>query len=459
MPNAASSAAPRIDLLVTPLKNGIAEGRDAVIDALIRVQAPDAPDDMPERAPLELSLVLDRSGSMDGEPLAEAKRCAEMIVDHLGPKDRVAIVHFGSDIAVASPIGRVTDRSAVKRAIQAIECNGMTALHGGWLKGAEMIAERANRTAIARVLLLSDGCANEGLVEPHAIAEQAEALRKAGVSTSTYGVGRNFDERLMTLMASAGGGNAYYGKTAQDLMGSFREEFDLLSALCARDVRLRITPAAGVIVEVLNEHPRDGAAWRLPDLAYGGEAWAMLRLRIAAEQVAAFEGAPLADISVSAVDLDGARLAIEPTSFALPVRTAAAWDALEEDALVKSRLEEIEALALQNKAREAAERGDWNAVHCLIADAEQRFESNVFLSRSLSVARSIAETRDAQRLSKEVTYRASRGMRGLAAKSVKVDLSEAMERKLPRFLRRKLEEGVDDDSEAGKRRRRRRDAR
>ncbi len=445
-----AAVSPSIDLLATPLCNGMAEGRDAAIDILIRVQAPDAPADAPERSPLELSLVIDRSGSMSGEPLEEAKRCAEMIVDHLGPKDRVALVHFGSDVAVAAPAQAVTNRQTLKKAIKDIACNGMTALHGGWLTGAEMIAERSNATAIARILLLSDGCANEGLTEPEAIAAQADELRKAGVSTSTYGVGRGFDERLMTIMAASGGGNAYYGKTAQDLLGSFREEFDLLSALCARDVRLKLRPAAGVMIEVLNEYPREGAAWRLPDLAYEGEAWAIVRATIDAETVATPEGETLVEILAAAVDLEGRPINIDPVALTLPVRTPAAFDALEEDPLVKERLQEIEAVQLQKNARAAAERGDWVEVDSLIDMAAERFEGNDYLSQSIDIARGIAKSRDTEQLKKEVSYRASRRMTALYAKRPQRDFSAESERELPSFLRRKLEEGVSEREEKPK---------
>ena len=85
----------------------------------------------------------------------------------------------------------------------------------------------------------------------------------------------------MTAMARAGQGNAYYGQTAEDLMDPFREEFDLMSALCARGLRLALAPNEGVQVEIVNQYRTDvEGRIMLPDLAYDGEAWALLRLTV-----------------------------------------------------------------------------------------------------------------------------------------------------------------------------------
>jgi Ca-activated chloride channel family protein len=106
-------------------------------------------------------------------------------------------------------------------------------------------------------------------------------MADAGVGTSTYGLGQGFNEELMTAMARAGRGNAYYGQTAEDLMDPFREEFDLMSALCARRLRLAVAPARGVRVEILNQYRTDAEGrTMLLDLAYGGEAWAVMRLTV-----------------------------------------------------------------------------------------------------------------------------------------------------------------------------------
>ena len=89
-------------------------------------------------------------------------------------------------------------------------------------------------------------------------------LAAAGVTTSTLGLGRDFNEGLMTLIARAGRGRAYYGETAEDLMAPFREEFDLLNAIAGRKVSCLLKPVTGVTMEVLNPYPRDPPSPRNP---------------------------------------------------------------------------------------------------------------------------------------------------------------------------------------------------
>lgn len=433
-------------LLITPRKNALVEGEDAVVEALVRLQAPPAPAPEPEaaptRPPLDLAIVIDRSGSMSGHPLSEAKRCAAMIVDRLSPDDRIGVVDFGSDVAVTWASAPVTDREAVKAAIASIACDGMTALHGGWLKGAEMIAPRVAAGSISRVLLLSDGGANVGLSRSEEIAPQAAQLAAAGVSTSTYGLGAGFDERLMAELATAGGGRAYYGKTADDLMEPFEEEFDLMSATCARDVRLSISPSAGVIVEALNEYPRDGAAWRLPDLAFEGEVWMLVRATIAEEHVRALDGGVIFEATVKAADLDRRPLPIEPARLILEARPAAAVAALAEDAIVARRVGEIEAARIQREAREAAERNDWAAVDARLVECRALAADNAYIAGGLPSLEALARRRDRARFSKEAYFKAMKMRSRMASHVEAAEFDPDAELSRPAYVRRKPEEGA-----------------
>ena len=99
------------------------------------------------------------------------------------------------------------------------------------MAGAEQASINQRKADVSRVLLLSDGGANRGLTDPAKIAQACGRMAKAGVSTSTYGLGGGFNEELMSAMAEAGRGNAYYGATAADLKDPFEAEFDLLRAL------------------------------------------------------------------------------------------------------------------------------------------------------------------------------------------------------------------------------------
>jgi Ca-activated chloride channel family protein len=117
--------------------------------------------------------------------------------------------------------------------LEQIHPGGTTALHDGWLKGAELLAPLSNKDQMCRVILLSDGQANEGIVDQDQIAEQVRALANAGVTTTTVGIGVGFNEELMTAIANAGQGNAWYGQRAEDLAESFELLILIRLACCA----------------------------------------------------------------------------------------------------------------------------------------------------------------------------------------------------------------------------------
>ena len=274
---------------------------------------------------------------MAGQPLAEARRAAAFVVDGLAPQDRASLVVYDDSVRTLVPLAGMADKSILQRAIAGIDDGGSTNLHGGWIGGAETLAPATSAGIVSRVILLSDGCANHGLTEPEAIYAQCRELAAAGVTTSTYGLGRSFNEDLMIGMARAGQGNTYYGQTAEDLMDPFREELALLNALCARGLVLELQTAEGVRAEVLNGYTAVGdAGWQLPDLAYGGEAWALVRLTVPRRSASA-DPATLMSAGVRYLDLSGEPRALQPVTVALPAVAAGAYDALLEDDLVTRR--------------------------------------------------------------------------------------------------------------------------
>lgn len=397
-------------MITTARRPALLAGHDNELDALVRVQAPDAPADLPKRNPLHLALVIDRSGSMSGQPLDEAKRCAEFVLDGLQATDRLSLVVYDNQVQTLVPTMLLHDKEFARRAIRAIDSGGSTDLHGGWFQGAETLAPHTKENITSRVILLSDGCANHGLLDHDQIHAQCAEFARAGVSTSTYGLGHGFNEELMIGMARHGQGSSYYGQTADDLMDPFREEFELLNALCARRLRLEITPAAGVKAKMLNDYVADGSnAWLLPNLAFGGEAWAVIRLRVPSAVTAAdAEAAAIAlcSFSLRYTTLDGEPRAIQPMSLALPVLPASAFGAIAEDELVARRTDELEAAYLQTKARTAARRGDWAGVARSLKRAERIAANNPWVAESLNELRELAARKDEVMFAKESAFSA-----------------------------------------------------
>jgi Ca-activated chloride channel family protein len=443
-----------IDPEFVPHRAALLAGQDNTLDVVLRAKAPAAPNTQRERLPLNLAIVIDRSGSMSGRPLAEAKRCAAMIVDGLSAQDHASVVVYDNVVDVLVPSRPVDDKELFRRAIAAVESRGMTALHAGWLTGAEQAASKQNGQALSRVLLLSDGCANQGLCDTPSISRQCAEMADAGVGTSTYGLGQDFNEELMTAMARAGQGNAYYGQTAEDLMDPFREEFDLMSALCARRLRLALAPASGVRVEVVNQHRTDAEGRSLlPDLAYGGEAWAVLRLTVPRSVV---ETGGLADIhlltaSLAYADLDGQPGQSQPVHLRLPRLPATAFAAVAASELVAQRTAELRAAALQEEGHHAAQMGDWGRVEELLRELRALAEGNAWLTASVAQLEAYARRRETQRFSKEAYYKASKMRSRLADPGEGAAWSVDMEQAKRSYLRRKLEQGKRlDDPDADK---------
>jgi Ca-activated chloride channel family protein len=341
------------------------------------------------------------------------------------------------------PAVPLADKEPIRRAIREIREGGCTNLHCGWLQGAETLAPHTKDDVTSRVILLSDGCANEGLTDHDPIWAQCADLARAGVSTSTYGLGHGFNEELMIGMAKHGHGSSYYGQTADDLMDPFREEFELLSALCARRLRLEIEPAPGVKAKLLNDYVADGRnAWILPNLAFAGEAWAVVRLRFPSPASAA-EGQgegllSLCSFSVRYTTLDGEPRAIQPFALALPALPASAFHAIAEDELVARRAGELEAAYLQTKARAAARVGDWAGVESALRKAERAAANNPWVAESVKELRALAAQKDEVMFSKESAFASRRMSTRLAERneswSVEAPASAA-------FLRRKTNQG------------------
>lgn len=424
-------------LVVTPRRGALLAGQDNTLEVLIQVRAPDtSPSDDASRPPLGIALVLDRSASMAGSALREAKRCCEYVAGRLRPIDRLSLVQFDGGVDVLWPAAQTSGRARLQSVIDGIEYGAGTNLHGGWLAGAEQIAPFAGGRGVQRVILLSDGEANRGVTNRHDIARQCGELALAGVTTSTYGVGRFFNESLMVSMAEAGHGNSYYGATAEDLFEPFNRELDLLSNLWMRSAILKVGPAPGVEVEMLNEYSGSPTQyrWRLPEIGMGAEAWALLRLRVPRERLGQ-DIMSLLKLRVEGVSRDGVSRTLSGRLQDLAVLPAAAYSAVAENPQVLERAEEIEASHLLRHCRSAAMVGAWHVVDTTLAQAAVRFASSPWVSGIMDSMKSIASRRDREVSSKDMFYtsrslsRRLRSTRELTSLDREADSSSYMRRR------------------------------
>lgn len=429
-------------------RHGLRAGQANSVDVLVRIQAPDTlvetAGDGAHQPPQALALVIDRSGSMSGRPLNEAWRCAEFLLGRLQPADAVALVMFDHRVQRLWPAVPLGDGAAQRAAVAGIHAGGNTNLHGGWHEGAQALCDVTGQ-GLKRVVLLSDGQANAGLTDTAAIAAQCADWAARGITTSSYGLGQGFNEELMIAMARAGGGNHYYGDTAEDLMEPFEQELELLGNLCLRGLQLAAMVPDGFGVEVLNRfHAVDGG-WRLPDLAWGAVAWAVLRVTVPAGALPAIgEQCPLLRVAVSGQSLDGAPVLLERAGLSLPVLSPAAVDGLPDDELVTRRLVELAAADALLAMRQAAAADDWPQVDRLLEQAGRQFAGDDWVAAMLEAMRQLASSRERERAMKEMLYSSGKLRSRLAEKDEGVAFSVEANRSAPAYLRRKPAQGKGD---------------
>lgn len=160
-----------------------------------------------ERLPLNIGPVLDRSGSMDGEPLEYVKEAACFVVGQSSAKDRFSFAAFDSDVGVLCPSQEVQYKDVLKSEIRSIESGSFTNLSGGLLRGYDEVRKENRAGEVNRLVLLTDGMANVGVTDPAVLRSKTHSFAEKGISVSTIGVGTHFDEDLLIRMAEAGQGS------------------------------------------------------------------------------------------------------------------------------------------------------------------------------------------------------------------------------------------------------------
>ncbi len=222
------------------------------------------------RVPLHLGLVIDRSGSMGGEPLEAAREAAVSVVQRLHPDDVVSVVAFDDTASTVVPPGHGGLQPDIATDIRGIVEGGSTNLSGGWLRADALLRPFAREGTSTRIVLLTDGHANVGITDAGQLAALAQEARRRGITTSTIGFGRGYDEDLLRTMADAGGGNAWYIERNDQAGRVFAEELGDLQALCAQDVQVTLRLDGALQVRVHNDWPAqssdDGLVLDLGDL-------------------------------------------------------------------------------------------------------------------------------------------------------------------------------------------------
>lgn len=198
------------------------------------------------RTPVNVAIVLDRSGSMSGNKIVKAKEAAIMAINRLDREDIVSVVAYDHRVNVLIPATKVGNREYIIGRIQQLYADGSTALFAGVSKGAFEARKFIERNRVNRIVLLSDGLANVGPSSPGELSSLGYSLAKEGISVTTIGLGIGYNEDLMVSLAQSSDGNHAFAESADDLATIFSHEFGDVLSVVAREVAVKITCAPGV---------------------------------------------------------------------------------------------------------------------------------------------------------------------------------------------------------------------
>ena len=192
--------------------------------------------------PIALSVVLDRSASMSGAPLEQAKDAVRMLVRNLRRNDRFALTVFDSEAHTVLPLRPIEDRDALLQVIDQIDVGGCTNLSAGWMLGRDEL-KQAPAGLTRRLLLLTDGVMNAGLTDPDQVNRAvALGLESHAIRTSTLGFGDGYEEDLLSRLAATSGGAFYDAQSPERLPAIFAAELDGLQRLVVQNLRVRLQP-------------------------------------------------------------------------------------------------------------------------------------------------------------------------------------------------------------------------
>lgn len=371
-----------VDFSATLDNSLVLQGDDATVYVLLQWHGDDRLIDESRRPGVNLSLVLDRSGSMSERgKLDYLKRSAALMIDELAPTDLLSVVEYDDQINVLWPAGAIEAPHLVKRLINDLSPRGSTNLFGGMEAGMEEVYRTrhvlpADRTNISRVLLLSDGLANQGVTDPAEIAERVRAWRAKGVSVTTLGLGRDYDEDLMEAIAENGAGRYYYVENPAQMSRIFAQELKLLYQTVAKEPVLRFKWNQTVRgIEVFGQKvPQEfhETAIEIGDIYAGERRSLLIKASIAPQQLGILA---LGDIEFSFRDAETG----ETQSITVPINVDVSADRsaienrLNKDVAVEVSLAEAE--KEHKSAVELFETGEHDAADKLMASLYDRLES------------------------------------------------------------------------------------
>ncbi|MEZ5249952.1 MAG: VWA domain-containing protein [Ilumatobacteraceae bacterium] len=210
------------------------------VHMMLELTAPPAP--AARRAPIDVVAVIDRSGSMSGQPLEAVIAAVNLLFRLVGDDDRIAVVTFDDHVDLALPLAH-HDTDTAWQALRRVRSGGSTNLSGGWLKAMEILAANGRAEALKRIVVLTDGMANLGITSHDSLSGLCSAAKAQAITTTMIGFGDGYEETLLAAMADAGGGNDYWCAGADQAAQVFGDEFTGLTSVVAQNISVEVRPA------------------------------------------------------------------------------------------------------------------------------------------------------------------------------------------------------------------------
>lgn len=408
----------------------VTKARDQEVKLLVRLKAPEA--SARTRRPLNLCVVIDRSGSMSGDKIENTRRALKTLITHLDADDFLSVVQFDDEAQVLLEPTHVRNKDALKRLVDRIDTGGSTNLSGGWLLGLDLLGQQAGEGTISRCLLLTDGQANQGIQDPTALAAIGqEARRSRGIVTTTLGFGAGFNEDLLVGIARESGGAFYFVDQAEQAPAIFNEELQGLLRLAAQNVEVRVRPQGLVrLMAQWTDYPGrvlpDGVAFALGDL-YAGETKDVL-MSLFVPGLPEMPAVTLAQLEVSFAEIDGSAVTVKQIAQQVTVRVAGEGESAEPDIVVLQQYGLQMAAKGRKKAIQEADGGDYAKAERTLRTVAEKLaglpDSDRLLAREIEDLRTQAGQFDSgvyqsysRKVLRETAFNASMGRQEKVASS------------------------------------------
>jgi len=252
------------------------------------------------RATLNVAIVIDKSGSMSGDKIGNAREAAKAAVNQLVDDDIVSVLAFDETVQVLVPATKVSDRQTILQGISRLTAGGNTALFAGTVKGGAEVRKFLSKERVNRVVLLSDGQANVGPATASALGQLGATLRKEGISVTTVGLGLGYNEDLLVELAQRSGGQHVFIEDHRRMAEIFKQGFGGLASIVAEEVVVNVTVPVDVRpVRVLGRDAEiigQTITVQMPELYAGQLDDVVLELEVAA---AAPQSRRIAEVEVS----------------------------------------------------------------------------------------------------------------------------------------------------------------